>query len=383
MNKTLQALVLILSGTLIASNLYTMLPLHPSLAVQFDTTAATTSLTSTLFILTYAFGLLFFGILADIVPNTHTLKAGMAAVTIVTGVIFFTDSLIALCILRALQGFFAASFAPTAFSYTFKTFQDKQQAFVIAMINTGFLFAGILGQLIAAYFGLTYAYQTVFLVFCLLYGLCALLFLFSLRPTDKVDEKQRVLSLSTILSFFVHRSLQKLYVITFFLLFTIMFFYSSFEWFAARADTSLMFTLQQFRLIGLVGIIPAFFVRTLQKQLGSSRLLSLFLLLMVIGFLPALIHVNSATLLFASVMMIASTSVTIPMVILLIGTIASHRRGSALSFYSFLLLTGASFGPMIAPIFSFGAMLLSVTLLFIGLTCLGAKITIQKTTAES
>ncbi|MBM7554099.1 MFS transporter [Thalassobacillus pellis] len=364
MKNSVQALVLVLCGIFIASNLYTMLPLHPALADHFATHASLTSLTSTLFISSYAVGLLFFGMLADIYSNTRLLKVGMSAVMLVTGFIALTDSLTVLCFMRAIQGFLAASFAPTAFSYTFKKFTGNTQAFVIAMINTGFLFAGIFGQLIAAHFGLTYNYQAVFILFFLLYGFCALGLFAALRPSDRFTGKNKSLSFSIILSFFRQSSLRKLYMISFFLLFTIMLFYSSFEWYMDQNNNPLGLTLQQFRMIGLIGILPSVFVRQLQTYFHPSTLLCSFLAIMVAAFLPAMFQLTTGTLLWASVLMIASTSVTIPMVILMIGKIAVHNRGSAISIYSFVLLTGASAGSFAAPFFPFHAVICFLALLF-------------------
>ncbi|SEB09930.1 Predicted arabinose efflux permease, MFS family [Thalassobacillus cyri] len=374
MKQAFQAMVLIASGIFIASNLYTMLPLHPALAEHFGTSPAWTSLTSTLFIICYAVGLLCFGILSDIYSNARILQIGMAAVMAVTGIIALTDSFGMLLFLRAVQGFLAASFAPPAFSYTFKQFSGSRQSFVIAMINTGFLFAGIFGQLVSGYFGSSYSYQMVFVVFSFCYLSCAVLMAAALRPPDMVDRRKAAISLITILSFFKQSSLQKLYLISFFLLFTIMLFYSSFEWFIEKNPEGLPLTLQQFRMLGLIGVIPAFFVSRIQKRLPPAVLLCLFLSLMMAAFIPAMIGISTGTLIWASVMMVASTSVTIPMVIVLIGSLAVKNRGSALSIYSFVLLTGASAGSFLAPFLPLETAVYAIAVLFAFLTLIAYRL---------
>ncbi|MFG6120434.1 MFS transporter [Thalassobacillus sp. B23F22_16] len=374
MKQTFQALVLVISGIFIASNLYTMLPLHPALAEHFAATPALTSLTSTSFIIFYACGLLCFGVLADIYSNARILKSGMFAVTVITALIALTDSLGMLLVLRAVQGFFAASFAPPAFSYTFKRFSGARQAFVIAMINTGFLFAGIFGQLVSGYFGSSYGYPMVFVVFAISYFCCALFMVAALRPADAVDRRYASISLTTILSFFKQSSLRKLYLISFFLLFTIMLFYSSFEWYMEKSPEQLPLTLQQFRMLGLIGVLPAFFVSRMQKHLHPAILLCLFLSLMMGAFIPAMVSLSTATLIWASVMMIASTSVTIPMVIVLIGTIAVTNKGSALSIYSFVLLSGASVGSFLAPFLPLEAAVYVIAVLFACFTLVSYRI---------
>lgn len=196
----------------------------------------------------------------------------------------------------------------------------------------------------------------------------------ALRPPDIADRRKASISLTTILSFFKQSSLQKLYVISFFLLFTIMLFYSSFEWYIEENPQELPLTLQQFRMLGLIGVIPAFFVSRIQKRLFPAVLLCLFLSLMMAAFVPAMVNISTGTLIWASVMMVASTSVTIPMVIVLIGSFAAKNRGSALSIYSFVLLTGASAGSFLAPFLPLEAAVYTIAVLFACLTLIAYRL---------
>jgi len=371
--QTSMATVLVLTGIFIASNLYTMLPLHTGLAETFGVSIPVVSLSSSLFIFPYAIGLFFFGMLADKLPHKTLLLCGMSLLSIVTTLIGFVEVFWLFISLRALQGVLAASFAPTAFAYTFEHFQGRMQAFVIAMINTGFLFAGIFGQMVSAAIADAFAYPAVFFSFGLFYFLCLVGMKVGL-VTSRPKTFTKLFSLSPILSFFRHRPLQKLYGIAFFLLFTVMLFYGSFEVFMYRGSLDFPFSLQTFRMIGLAGIIPAFFAGRLKATFGACGVLAFHLGLMVIGFIVPLVALNVWTLLFASICMIASTALTIPMVILLVGVHGEFARASAVSIYSFTLLTGASVGSWIAAVVPFQLVLLAVVVLFSGLVILSMTV---------
>ncbi|KGP72143.1 MFS transporter [Pontibacillus yanchengensis] len=374
--QTWMALALVITGIFIASNLYTMLPLQPQLAEHFDISITTASLASTFFIFPYALGLFFFGILADQIPHKRLLVFGMISLVIISMLIGYAPTFWVFLGMRAIQGVMAASFAPTAFAYTFEHFQGQQQAFVIAMINTGFLFAGIFGQILSvALTDVGDSYKAVFFGFSFIYFLCFLAMSISLYTSTK-KKKKIVFALSPILSFFQCRPLQKLYAIAFFLLMAVMLFYGSFELYMYEVSMSIPFSLQTFRFIGLAGIIPAFFAGPLQKRFGARLVLCLFLMLMTLGISIPLFTINIWTLLVASILLIASTTLTIPMVILLIGQFASHARASAVSIYSFTLLTGASIGSIVAAWVPFETVLVIVALLFASLSLL--SLTIQK-----
>ncbi|KGP90806.1 hypothetical protein N780_03660 [Pontibacillus chungwhensis BH030062] len=369
----LMAGALIFTGIFIASNLYTMLPLHSEIAQLYGVSDSVVSLASSMFIFPYAVGLFFFGMLADKLPHKKVLLSGMTALAIVTLLVGLMPTFWLFIILRAAQGVLAASFAPTAFAYSFEHFKGKKQAFVIAMINTGFLFAGIFGQMIAVELASYGSYRTVFFGFCMLYVICLLLlkqFLVSSKPKTF----QTLFSLSPILSFFQFRPLQKLYGITFFLLFTVMLFYGSFEWLIARGEIDIPFSLQGFRVIGLIGIVPAFFAGPLQQRFGAPFVLGTSLLAVTIGFSLPLLVLNTWTLLAASIFMIASTSLTIPMVILLVGQCSKQARASAVSIYSFTLLTGASIGSLGAAIVPFQGVLVCCAVLFMGLAYISLRL---------
>ncbi|GGM42192.1 MFS transporter [Paraliobacillus quinghaiensis] len=371
MSKTpVTAIILIYCSIFVASSIYVMIPLQPMLAEKFDVSLQLVSLSSTLFVFPYALGLVFFGLLADRFPLRKLLLIGMALLTVVTGLLSLTNAVHSLLILRIFQGILAASFAPVTFAYCFKYFKGSTQAFIIAMINTGFLFAGVFGQMTSAYFTALFSYQFVFVAFFCFYFSCFIGLFFTLRSSASEKNKQVKKILPMILSCVRDYTLQKIYSITFFLLLTIMLFYGSFEIYLYEEWPDFPYSIQLLRLISLIGILPAFLSSILIKRFGAKSVLQFQLGVMMIGFIPAVITLNVFTILFASLFMIASTSLTIPMVVLLVGKHAKLFKSTAVSLYSFVLLTGASAGSVIAPVIPFTTVLILIPAVFLLLSFL-------------
>jgi MFS transporter, YNFM family, putative membrane transport protein len=361
------SVILIIAGIFIASNLYTMLPIQTILVEKYDITLELTALSSFFYIFFYACGLICFGMLSDLYGERRTILTGMLCLSLLTLCLSFLSNYFLFVVGRAIQGFLAASFAPPAFSYIFRYFQGKLLTLTIALINTGFLFAGIFGQIVSFHYVFTYSFSTLFYAFCLLYFICYVLLFLTLKYTKISTTSKK--SLTFILTFYRHLSLKKLYITTFFLLLTVMYFYGSLEVYLLTENKHFSMSLQTFRTIGLIGIIPAVFANFFVGHFGAKRTLMGSLLLMSVGFLFSIFSLSEEMILISAIFMIASTSLTIPMVILLIGNFVEEKhRGRALSVYSFTLLIGGSIGSVLAANIPFYAGLIATTILFLCLT---------------
>ncbi|CQR46543.1 bicyclomycin/multidrug efflux system [Paraliobacillus sp. PM-2] len=362
---TSTVIVLIYCSVFVASSIYVLIPLQPLLAEKFDVSLQIASLSSTLFVFPYAFGLVFFGLIADHYPLRNILLIGMALLTITTGLLAFNHSLEYIFILRVFQGFFAASFAPVTFSYCFKYFTGTRQAFAIAMLNTGFLFAGVFGQLLSVFLSQSYSYSGVFFAFFLFYLSCFIGLSLTLESNRFIKKKLTKNFFPILMACCRDFTLQKLYSITFFLLLTIILFYGSFEIYLYHEWSDFPYSLQLLRSISLIGILPAFFSSFFLNRFGAKYVLQVQLWIMVLGFIPASIHLNVITIIIASFAMIASTSLSIPMMVLLIGKHAQIYQSTAVSLYSFVLLIGASIGSLLAPRLLFTTILFLIPMIFI------------------
>ncbi|WP_053220396.1 MFS transporter [Virgibacillus senegalensis] len=365
--QNISAAALIYCAVFVASSLYVMIPLHTLLSETYHVSIGNASLTSSFFILAYAIGLLFFGFLADQLPLSRIMLTGMALLTIVTVVLALIDSIKSILFLRVIQGLLAASFAPLAFGYCFRSFGPRLQGLAIALINTGFLFAGVFGQIISAAFANAFSISSVFISFSVFYFSCFIFLLFTLQPSAKANGIALKKLTGSILSCLRNRIVRSLYLIAFFLLFPIMLFYGAFEIYLYTSWPEFPIPLQLFRAISLIGIIPSFFTSVVLEKFGAKRVLRLHLAVMAAGFLPAAIHLNVATIAMASFFLIVSTSLTIPMVVLLVGRHASAGT-SAIAIYSFTLLSGATTGSALAPSVEFSFVLMLIPLLFVALT---------------
>lgn len=354
-------LFLVISAIVVATQMYNFIPLQSFISQTYDISISKASLTSASFLFPYAVGLLFFGNLVDRKSSRGVLLIGLFLLGGITILLGTVHSFPILILLRVVQGFLASTFAPAAFSYTFSNFH-KKRAFIIAMINTGFLIAGIIGQWVSAWLTFSYSIQTMFWSFALAFFLCNIVLSLTLSSPKKIELRHR--STTTILAFFRHPALQKLYFLTGFLLLTVMLFYGALDLYLQKQTLSNTLSLQEIRAWSLIGILPAFFIPSLEKRIGSIQLLSFSCCLMMLGFLCSVIYPIVPTLFVTSIFMIASISIAIPMVVLLVGQIASPARATGISIYSFLLLSGAGIGSMLAPLLSMHSILMAEALLF-------------------
>ena len=143
MRPFVTGILFVITGIMVASNIYTLIPLYPSIGNEFQIPGTEVAMESILFTFFYAFGLLFFGPLSDYAGRRKVILTGLFMSAVTTWLVSTANQPVSLYIFRALQGFTLASFAPVTFSYTFEIFGDKKRTFWLALINAGFLAAGM------------------------------------------------------------------------------------------------------------------------------------------------------------------------------------------------------------------------------------------------
>ena len=140
---------------------------------------------STAFSLCYASGFLIWGPISDRYGRKKILLCGMTLLILTTACCAMAPNLPTLGVLRGLQGFSAASFAPIALAYLAEALPITRRPTAIEAMSTAFLVAGIVGQVFAAAINLTFAtWRAVFLSSTVLLILCFL----SLFPTGRMVE---------------------------------------------------------------------------------------------------------------------------------------------------------------------------------------------------
>lgn len=345
---------------MVASNIYTLIPIYSVIAENLAIAESHVVLAGGLFTFSYACGLLSFGPVSDFAGRKKILVFGLLASALTTLAVGYSAGSISLWITRSLQGLSLATFASVAFAYSYDLFTYRQRTILVVLINTGFLIAGIFGQVASAFLADILSWNYVYFFFSAVYLIlfAAAFFLLKESPAQGVEQKPlwRI-----FLQLLKDPQLMKCYVVTFSLLFAIIAFYDAIgRHFAGPASQLLMI-----RLVGLFGASLSLFTGKLMDRWGELQTLIFGL---AIGsssaFLLLFFHSAGALVIF-SIFFVSSISLVIPTVITLIGAYGSSQRAKALSLYSFILLTGASLAPPVAAVLPFQGVLLMLSLLFL------------------
>ncbi|TCN27940.1 MFS transporter [Mesobacillus foraminis] len=374
LSRNIPALLSICS-ILVASNIYTLIPIYGTIAEDLGISRSSVIWAGSLFTFFYACGLLSIGPISDYTGRKKILVLGLLASALSSLAVALSTDVFSLWLTRSIQGFTLASFASVIFSYSFELFPFKQRTLLVVLINTGFLIAGIFGQLASSFLSEWLSWNSVFIFFALCYSLLAALTYWLLPESPGLHGKQEKLW-RTFRSILHDPNLGKCYMIAFTLLFSIIAFYDA----LGRFFTGPGSELYMIRVAGLAGASVSLFTGKLIEKAGELRTLSFGLVLGVIGLLSMLIFHSTLGLIVFSIMFISSISLAIPTVITLIGELAGTRRAKALSLYSFILLSGASLAPAIVSLFHFFHMLILLSVIF--MANLGLCAVLFKTKSE-
>lgn len=346
-------------GLIIVSNIYTMIPIHKELSAAFQVPEIKAAWASSVFSICYAVGFLVFGPLSERYGRKQVIVVGLAALAVCTFITGFVHTIGLLLILRAVQGFVAATFAPVALAYVFETYPPEKRATTIAMISTGFLMSGIFGQVASSWITRSFGWSYVFLIFSITY-LIAFLLVWRILPLS--PGKNPNLSLLTIwkqtFELFRKPNLVTCYMITFTLLLSFVGMYASLGHylvgeFGLRAEQLL-----GIRSMGILGMILSPLAGKLITRFGLKRvlvggLISAFGGLLLEWGMSTLILVNVASVIF-----VAGISIVVPTLINIVGILGGQARGGAVALYAFILFLGASAGPVIAQLGTFEVVVL-------------------------
>ncbi|MBT2688976.1 MFS transporter [Bacillus sp. ISL-47] len=331
------SIILTVTGIFVASNIYTLIPIYGDIADTFNVNENYIVGGGSLFAFFYAAGLLYFGPASDTFGRRKIITIGLLASSLSTFAVGLSTNVEALYISRSIQGLTLGSFAPVAFAYSFDLFPPKKRTLLLVFINTGFLIAGILGQLISSTITFYFQWSYAFYFFAICYFV---LFLMSYKilPSTPPPANSRVSVIQTMKNLIKNSSLLKCYAITFTLLFSFVALYDSIGRFfqGTREDLFIL------RAVGLIGAVLSLFTGKLIDRIGIYATMKLGLLLGICSIINMAVFSSTPALMAFSILFVASISLLVPTVITLIGMIAGSDRAKALSLYSFILLTGAS-----------------------------------------
>lgn len=354
-------IILVIIGILIACNIYSLIPLYTAIGDEMGVGSKKIAYGSTIFTICYAFGLLFFGPISDRFGRKETLTVGLALSSLTTFLVSLASDPISLYLLRGLQGFTLASFAPVAFAYSFEIFKEKERLFWIALINAGFLAAGIIGQLISTILLQVGNWQIVYISYSGIYTLLFLIGIILLPKTNVTGHKETAtVIIKQMIKLLMDRNLRKLYTIVLTILLIFVGFYEALNYYLANSGENIMLV----RSAGLIGAFVAVFTGGLIYKYSAMHTLCLGLLLGLSSII-ILLFMNSLLLIsISSIFLVAAIAILIPTIISLIGSHSGLLRGKALSLYSFILLLGAGIAPLIAAYLSYKTLLFTLVLVF-------------------
>ena len=359
---------------MVISSLYVLIPLINQLANIFHSTVYLTASVNSVFSIFYAIGFLYFGPLYEKYGKKQTIVLGMFLLSIITLIAGFSTSLKFLTMCRAFQGFVAASFAPAAFAYIFECFSDSKRMITMTWVTTGFLAAGIIGQIMSSLLVQFFSWRYVFWIFALIYIILCFAnwqVLIS-TSTGKKTEYEGIGIVITRLS--KNNSLIKAYITAFTLLLSYVALYSAI---GDYLTTVLLFSPSEIfnsRAIGIVGIIiGSLLVRPMTNRYKFSNVVALGITIMIISVIVPIVIPTMGGVLFSLICFVGGISVTIPCLISLVGLLAGRDSSLAVTGYTFVIFVGASIGPLIANVGKFRF----IALLLVCILCIALGMTLR------
>ena len=281
-NWGLLTFVMFWTGLVILCSLYMTIPLLSVFAEEFTITANQAAWAGSIFSIFFAIGCVFFGIMSEKFGLKRVMVFGLLCLGALTILVGFASDFRQLLIFRALQGIASATFSPVAITYIGKVFPPERRVTTLGFLSTGFLFAGIVGQLVSSFIEPRINWQTVFYFFGVVYFITVLLLL--LLPQDVRDKNK---DLFLIMKRFKIPFQQKPIIITYFISITILLtFVGMYTALGESLKQNFNFNDQQIFLVraaGGIGILISPFTGKLAKKFSIYPVVYSGFLLAIIG----------------------------------------------------------------------------------------------------
>jgi predicted MFS family arabinose efflux permease len=135
------------------------------------------------------------------------------------------------------------------------------------------------------------------------------------------------------------------------LLFAFVAFYTALNNFVAQTITDAGFSLTTVRMVGVPAMFLPLIAARFIRRYGPRSVAIAGFAIGALGLFAAALVLNLGLpvwlLVAVSVVFVAGVSITVPGLIALVGSLAPHSRGLAISLYTFVLFIGASLGPQL------------------------------------
>lgn len=342
--------ILCWSAVAVMSSLYVTIPLVPLFADVFGKTLAEAAIPGSIFSLGFAAGCLVYGGLSDRFGRKQIIVTGLFALTIISLCLGFTSQYPLLITLRLLQGLAAATFSPVALAYAVDMFPSEKRVTAIGFISTGFLVAGIAGQVFSIVISEHMGWNMVFRVLGVLYAITFLIVTFFLPKAPTPQRGVRIWAsfsqLGTVLRSY---PLWLSYTVAFVLLMSFVSMYTALGSYLSGPEFGLTSKQMLYvRSAGIVGMLLSPFAGKLARKFGVHLVLRTALMLSILSLvLMGLTH-SLMAMLVLSVCFVSGIALSVPSLIALVGQLGGSARAIAVSLYTFILFAGTSLAPVLS-----------------------------------
>ncbi|MEK5238170.1 MFS transporter [Paenibacillus sp. FSL L8-0470] len=372
-NYTLMTIILCWTGLVVMSSLYATIPLITLFAQLFEISTTNAAAAGSTFSIGFAIGCLIYGALSDKYGRKTVIFAGLLFLTLISLILGTVHSFAWILGLRGLQGAAAATFSPVALAYAVEMYPAEKRVTTIGFISTGFLIAGIVGQVVSSILSEHYGWNAVFYSLAVVYAVTAILVFFFL-PKGGIQQAHANIwePIKQIGKVFVQKQLVLCYLVAFVLLMSFVSMYTVLGNYLSTAPYELSKQeILSVRIIGIVGMLVSPFAGRISKHVGLGRTLRGGLLLAIIGLASMGMISNLPLLIVMSILFVGGIALAVPSLVSLVGQVGGKMRGIAVSVYTFILFTGTSFGPIISLQLMNNASYLITFLLLACILCIG------------
>ncbi|WP_225998934.1 MFS transporter [Paenibacillus sp. BJ-4] len=342
--------ILCWSAVAVMSSLYVTVPLVPLFDSIFGITPAEATLPGSIFSLGFAAGCLVYGGLSDRFGRKQVIVYGLLALTIISLCLGLTSQYSVLVTLRLLQGLAAATFSPVALAYAVDMFPTEKRVTAIGFISTGFLVAGIAGQVFSIVVSESMGWNMVFRMLGVLYAITFLIVFFFLPKASSPQRDVRVLAAFSQLGTVVRSyPLWLSYTVAFVLLMSFVSMYTVLGNYLGGSEFALNRTQMLYvRSAGIIGMLLSPFAGKLAQKFGVHFILRTALVLAILSLaLMGMTH-SLIAIVVLSICYVSGIALSVPSLIAIVGQLGGSARAIAVSLYTFILFAGTSLAPMLS-----------------------------------
>lgn len=349
-NYALMTTILSWTGMVVMSSLYLTIPLISLFSDYFNISLTKAGFTSSVFSLGFALGCFFYGAISEKYGRKNIIVFGLFSLSMITLLLGLVNDFSFILLLRGLQGLAAATFSPVALAYTLEVFPNDRKVGAVGFISTGFLVAGIAGQVFSGYVSEHSHWHVIFYVLAVVYAITALLVVWILPKGVLQNESKNIWDpLKRIGIIFTNRNLIFSYIIAFVLL---MSFVSMYIILGAYL-TSDSFDMKSQNLIyirafGIMGMVMSPFAGKLAKRSNVLFVLKMALSLSIIGLTVMSFVSTVAGLTIISILFVGGIALAVPSLVTLVSQLGWNMGGIAVSMYTVILFAGTSVAPSIS-----------------------------------